>query len=263
MNDQSNQNDAYQQNQDNQQATQYQKRGNGLGVAGMVVGIIAILGAWIPLLNFFSVILGLIALGLSIGGLIVSKKGRPKGTSIAGLVLAAVTILIFILMYGGAAVLSKSGNKTTKSTTESNVAGNIVSSSQSNNSNTTANNVTTTQSSSKKNDYDVKVVSSSLSKDYAGNPLLVVEYEYTNNTDKAKSFVFAVRDKAFQNGVECSNITVSDAIDAQQKLNDVKPGTPYLLKVGYSLQDTKSPVEIEVSNLFGTEPFYKHTIEFK
>jgi hypothetical protein len=249
MNDQSNQNDVYQQNQDNQQPVQYQKRGNGLGVASMVVGIVAILGAWIPLLNFFSVILGVIALGLSIGGVLVSRKGRPKGTSIAGLVLAIVTILIFVLMYWGAAAVSKADNVTTKSdTTGSNTAGN---------------NVSTTQSSSKKNNYDVKVVSSSLSKDYAGNPMLVIEYEYTNNTDKANSFSFSVIDKAFQNGVECSNFTVSDAIDATQQLNEIKPGTPYRLKVGYSLQDTTNPVGIEVSNLLDTAPFYKHTIELK
>lgn len=84
------------QNNLNQQS---QKGGNGLGVAAMVVGIIAIVGSWIPLINIISVVLGFIALGLAIGGLVVSKSGRPKGTSIAGLVLSIITIVLFFAMY--------------------------------------------------------------------------------------------------------------------------------------------------------------------
>lgn len=95
-----NQNDVNQQSQVTQQSP---KQGNGLGVAALVVGIIAILGSWIPFLNVFSIILGFIALGLAIGGLVVSKKNnRPKGTSIAGLVLSILTILIFFAVYQGA-----------------------------------------------------------------------------------------------------------------------------------------------------------------
>lgn len=110
MDNQPNQNDVNQEqlqpNQNdvpyvNQAPLQVQKGGgNGLGVASMVVGIIAIIGSWIPLVNFFSLILGIVALGLGIGGLVVSRNGsRSKGTSFAGLILSIITILIFLSMY--------------------------------------------------------------------------------------------------------------------------------------------------------------------
>jgi hypothetical protein len=92
------------------QGGQYQqmpppKRKNGLGTAALVVGIIAIVGSWIPFFNVISLVLGIVALGLAIGGLLMSRKGRPKGTSIAGLILAAITIIIFVAMYGTAAAV--------------------------------------------------------------------------------------------------------------------------------------------------------------
>lgn len=216
-----------------------QKKSNGFGVTAMVLGIIAILGCWIPLLNFISIIFGIIALIFAIVGLIASKKGKKKGTSIAGLVLSIITILVFVSMYSATSKTAEKIKETVEKT------------------------VSTTQAATKKNDFDIKVLNSYVSKDYAEKPLLVVEYEFTNNTDKAKSFTFAVNDKAFQNGVECSDSTISDEIKAQDQLNEVKAGTPYKLKVGYLLQDTTTPVEIEVSDLFGDKPFFKQTVNLK
>jgi hypothetical protein len=85
------------------QQMQPPKRGNGLGIAALVVGIVAIIGSWIPIFNVFSLVFGFVALGLGIGGLVMSRKGRPKGTSIAGLALAGITIIIFVAMYATAA----------------------------------------------------------------------------------------------------------------------------------------------------------------
>jgi hypothetical protein len=68
------------------------KTGNGFGVAALVLGIIAVVIAFIPLLGVGSFILGALAAILGIVGL--TKKGRPKGTSIAGLVLGVVSLII-------------------------------------------------------------------------------------------------------------------------------------------------------------------------
>ena len=73
---------------------------NGLGVAALVMGIIAIIGSWIPLLNVISIIFAIVALGLGIPGLIVGiVKKRSKGPSIAGLVLGVLSLIIFIASY--------------------------------------------------------------------------------------------------------------------------------------------------------------------
>lgn len=115
----------------------------------------------------------------------------------------------------------------------------------------------------KKKDMDISIVSTKIGEDYAKEPILLVEYEFTNNTDEATSFTFLCQDTAFQNGVECSSTVVSDAVDTQQQLNDVKPGTPYKLTVGYKLQDVETDVEIEIKDLLKTETFLTQTIKLK
>ena len=84
----------------NQQSNYYQnpqQQGNGLGTASLVLGIIAIVGSWIPFLNVLSLIFAIVALGLGIPGLIIGIiHTRPKGPAIAGLILGIISIIIFI-----------------------------------------------------------------------------------------------------------------------------------------------------------------------
>ena len=76
------------------------KKGNGLGSASLALGIIAIIGSWIPFLNVVSLILAVISLGLGIPGLILGiVKQRPKGVAIAGLILAILSVWIYTAMY--------------------------------------------------------------------------------------------------------------------------------------------------------------------
>ena len=124
-------------------------------------------------------------------------------------------------------------------------------------------NTTGTATAAKSQKYDVQVLGSEIGSDYEGKPVLIVEYAFTNNSDKATSFTVGLTDKAYQNGVENSDIVIADGIDSQQQLNDVKPGRTYQLKVGYLLQDTETPVEIEISELFSSKPFFTQTIELK
>jgi hypothetical protein len=76
------------------------KKGNGFGIAALIVGIIAILGAWIPFLNFISLVFAIIALVLGAVGLLLGiLKKRSKGLSIAGLALAVISIIVFAASY--------------------------------------------------------------------------------------------------------------------------------------------------------------------
>lgn len=77
---------------ENQQAPQK----SGLATASLVLGIIAVIGCWIPLLNFISIIIGILALIL---GIIPLLQKRSKGRAVAGVVLAAITLIIGIGMY--------------------------------------------------------------------------------------------------------------------------------------------------------------------
>lgn len=71
-----------------------EKKGSGLATAGMVLGIIAIVFAFIPLVNFISYICGGLAL---IFGLIATIK-KAGGKGIVALVLGVLSLVIAITM---------------------------------------------------------------------------------------------------------------------------------------------------------------------
>lgn len=76
------------------QATQQApaKQGNGWGVGALVVGIVAIVAAIVPILGMVAFILGPIAIILGIIG--ITRKFRPRGTSIAGIILGVLSLII-------------------------------------------------------------------------------------------------------------------------------------------------------------------------
>ena len=106
-----------------------------------------------------------------------------------------------------------------------------------------------------------EVVSTAMSTDYEGKSVLVVEYNFTNNSDETTSFTFACQDKVFQNGIECdSSVIGCDDVDSQMQLTDIQPGTTYTLKVGYHAEPG-TPVDIQITSLFGDETYLEQTVE--
>ncbi len=81
-------------------------KGNGLAVAALVLGIIALVFCWIPFLNVLSIILGLIGLGLGVPGLLGALRGRRsgKGIAITGVILSVVAIIAAIAISAAATV---------------------------------------------------------------------------------------------------------------------------------------------------------------
>ncbi|MFJ7748905.1 hypothetical protein ACIQXM_02985 [Arthrobacter sp. NPDC097144] len=72
--------------------------GRTLGLAGLILGIIALVLFWIPLLNFVSLVLALVGLGLSIASLvIVRRRAAAQGLSIAAVIVSAVALIAAIL----------------------------------------------------------------------------------------------------------------------------------------------------------------------
>ncbi|WIY05387.1 DUF4190 domain-containing protein [Amycolatopsis mongoliensis] len=76
-------------------------RTSGLCVAGMVVGILALLGFWIPVGD---VLMGLLAIGLSWAGLAQAAKPgfAGRGMGVAGLVcgiIAMIPAIIFMVIF--------------------------------------------------------------------------------------------------------------------------------------------------------------------
>jgi hypothetical protein len=73
------------------------KGSNGLAVAGFILGLLGLLGSFIPVVNIGAIILAVIGMVLAGIGLARSKAARSgKGLAIAGLILGALAIVIAI-----------------------------------------------------------------------------------------------------------------------------------------------------------------------
>jgi hypothetical protein len=81
------------------------KKGAGLAIASMVLGIIALLLSWVPIINNVAAVLAVVGLGLGIPALLRARRGTHNGTGLAitglvtsvlALVLVVVTQLIFV-----------------------------------------------------------------------------------------------------------------------------------------------------------------------
>ncbi len=79
-------------------------RGNGLGVAGFVLGIISMVLSWIPIVGFIGLIFSIPGAAFSVAGLIfgICKK-RRLGLSITGIILNVLAVIIMFAVLGAMA----------------------------------------------------------------------------------------------------------------------------------------------------------------
>jgi hypothetical protein len=75
-----------------------EQAGNGLAIAGMVLGILGLLLCWIPGVGWLLALLGIIfgAIGMSKANKI---GGKGKGMAVAGLVIGVVGLLAGIILF--------------------------------------------------------------------------------------------------------------------------------------------------------------------
>lgn len=91
--------------------------------------------------------------------------------------------------------------------------------------------------------YAVTIDDGVVGEDYKGNPALVVTFTFTNNSDDATSFLAAISDKAYQNGVQLESAIRTDG-DSQSSMKDIKPGATVTVEQAYVLDD-QSEVTVE------------------
>ena len=111
-------------------------------------------------------------------------------------------------------------------------------------------------------EFTFAINSTSLGKDYEDKDVLIIKYDFTNNSDEATSFTFACQDTVFQDGIECDSTVIGcDDIDSQEQLNDIQPGKTYTVTIGYHISDTSKPVDVVVTDLFGKETLLEESID--
>ncbi len=228
------------------------KSTSGLAVASLVLGILAAISSFVPIVNNASFFIALVGVVLAVAGLVTLKKNEKsgKGIAIAGLVLGIVSIVIVLAtqsFYG--AVLDEASDSLTSSTqstetvasSDNNAEG--VTSSSDNTTTSTGESESTTETTKR---YGVTIDSCEFSTDYEGNKAAVVTYTFTNNSDDATSFTVAVLDKAFQNGVELESAYGTNW-DSSNSLKDIKPGASIQVQAAFVLDDA-SDITIEVED---------------
>ncbi len=105
-------------------------------------------------------------------------------------------------------------------------------------------------------DYKVEILSCRLAKTYDNKPAIIVKYAFTNNDDEAKSFMFALKDNVFQNGIGLNkaymmNDSANYSSDNQTK--EIKTGATIEVEVAYELNDETTDIEVEVSKLISLD----------
>lgn len=101
--------------------------------------------------------------------------------------------------------------------------------------------------------YTVDIASCRIAKDYEGKPVVIVKYNFTNNSDKEEAFDYTFDENVYQNGVGLNEAYV---LDDSANYNDdnqtkkIKKGTTLEVEVAYKLNDTETDIEVEVKELF-------------
>jgi hypothetical protein len=88
-------------------------RGKGLGIASLVLGIVAICFCWVPIVNILFIIVGVVGLILGFIGLFVSHRWLSAigaVVSIVGIILAAVVNVSFAKAVSGPGPAANSGS---------------------------------------------------------------------------------------------------------------------------------------------------------
>lgn len=98
--------------------------------------------------------------------------------------------------------------------------------------------------------YYVKIGEHEITRDYSGNPILLVTIDFTNNNDEAKAFIYSLDCKAYQNGVELTSPISTYGIENynwQDKTKEVQKGVTYQFKLAFEISDETKPVDIQIS----------------
>ena len=108
-------------------------------------------------------------------------------------------------------------------------------------------------SSSALGDYDVVILSCRLAEDYEGEPVVIVKYKFTNNASEPAAFYVTLDANVYQDSVGLNESYVladSANYSADNQTKEIKKGASLEVEVAYELNDTTTPIEVEVGELF-------------
>ncbi len=167
-------------------------------------------------------------------------------------------LLIFIVIGGAGAAASK---KKDEDKTEQTVLTEATTEKTGNTTEKSTTQTTTEQTVIKNGEYSVSINSYSVEENYDGSDVLIIDYSWTNNSKEETAFMYALRDIVYQNGVQCSSISVYiDDVSTSDQMLKIKPGVTNNLKIGYKLQD-QTNVTVVITDLMDRDLYLKENID--
>ena len=106
-------------------------------------------------------------------------------------------------------------------------------------------------------DYEIRYKGAAVMPDVDGQSAVVLTLDFTNNGKEATSYLWAVSEKVFLDGIGLNTATVlqdgnSKGTVAETQLTEIMPGKTIEVKSAYSLPDgDKKTLEAEFSQLLG------------
>lgn len=98
-------------------------------------------------------------------------------------------------------------------------------------------------------DYNIEIKSCRLATDYEGKKVVIVTYGYTNYSETATSFMTAVTDTVYQNGIGLNKAYVlndSANYSEDNQTKEIKKDASLDVEVAYELNDETTDIEVEV-----------------
>lgn len=216
---------------------------SAMAIAGLVLGVIALVTSLLPIINNVSFVLALLGGVFAVIGLVAAVRAtrRGKGLAIAALVVCIVSVVAVLASQSAYSTaideaLSGSGSTGTAAVGEGEPTAQAG----------------RTDAQAK---FEVSIDDCTVTSDYAGSPAIVVTYTWTNNSDKDQMFDVAISDKAYQNGIELGFATISSSdatFDMTASMKEIKPGTTQTVQQAFLLDD-ESDVKVECAELFNLD----------
>ncbi|MDT3767279.1 DUF5067 domain-containing protein [Gleimia hominis] len=235
------------------------------GIIGLVLGGVAALTCFIPLINNISFVLGAVGLVLSIIGLVGTRRGKKSGKALAivATVLCVISLIVTLWVQKSISDAFDEAGKafeTNQSTSgESDQAGNDGDSSdqaQSDDKDAQGSAKNVQDMEGDLSESHVKIVSAvKEGADVDGKPTVVVTYEWTNKSDENQSFMGLMHSEVFQNGNQLESALITDdsagSYDVKSEMQNLQPGAKGTATQAFVLKDD-SELTVEVSDMFST-----------
>ncbi len=108
-------------------------------------------------------------------------------------------------------------------------------------------------SSSALGNYEVVISSCRLAEDYEGKPVVIVKYKFTNNDSEPAAFYVTLEANVYQDGVGLNKSYIladSANYSSSNQTKEIKKGASIEVEVAYELNDTATPIDVEVAEFF-------------